>query len=235
MLPPNRERPAPKAGLWVFIYLAENQNMASAPFPSAVEPMLPTLVKAPFSNPDWVFEPKWDGYRAICFVRDGDVRLVSKRRNDLTAKFPSLRSLAESVKAKSAVMDGEIVALDENGLPCFDALRSRKTVGDCVIVFYAFDLLYLDGLDFTSRPLIERKAALKKILPRGTKQRARYTDHVIGKGERLLAELEKRQLEGMVAKRADSLYVGGRTRNWLKIKTMAGRAEMRKRSEAWQL
>jgi bifunctional non-homologous end joining protein LigD len=85
------------------------------------------------------------------------------------------------------------------------------------------------------RPLIERKTALKKILPKGTKQRIRYTDYLVAKGEELLAELEKRQLEGMVAKRANSLYVGGRTREWLKIKTSAGREEMLKRSEAWNL
>ena len=96
-------------------------------------------------------------------------------------------------------------------------------------------LLYLDGRNPTEQPIIERKSALKGILPKGTKTRLRYTDHIVGEGERLLAELEKRELEGMVAKRADSLYVGGRTRAWLKIKTMAGREEMRKRSEAWQL
>ncbi len=205
------------------------------PFPSVVQPMLPTLFKTPFSNPHWIFEPKWDGYRAICFVRNDEVRLVSRRRNDLTAKFPVLQSIPESIKAKSAVMDGEIVALDENGLPCFDALRSRKAAGDCVIVYYAFDLLYRDGRDLTQRPLIERKAALKRILPKGTKARLRYTDHIVGKGEQFLAELEKRELEGMVSKRAGSLYVGGRTQDWLKIKTTAGREEMRKRSEAWQL
>lgn len=209
--------------------------MASDPFPSAVQPMLPTLAKAAFSNPDWIFEPKWDGYRAICFLLNGEVRLVSRRRNDLTAKFPTLQSIAESVKASKAVLDGEIVALDEKGMPCFDGLRSRRTSGDCVIIYYAFDMLYIDGRDLTSRPLIERKAALFKILPKGTKHRIRYTDHIVGEGERLLAELEKRKLEGMVAKRADSLYIGGRTRAWLKIKTMAGREEMRKRSEAWQL
>lgn len=120
-------------------------------------------------------------------------------------------------------------------MPCFDGLRSRRAANACAIVYYAFDWLYLDGRDFTRLPLIERKTALKKILPKGTKARLRYTDHVVGEGERLLVELEKKELEGMVAKRADSVYVSGRTRAWLKIKTIAGREEMRKRSEAWQL
>jgi bifunctional non-homologous end joining protein LigD len=207
--------------------------MAPKSFPSSVEPMLPTLVKAPFSNPNWIFEPKWDGFRAICFKRNGELRFGSRRQNDLTAKFPELRSIAESINAKTAVLDGEIVALDEKGMPCFDGLRSRRPRG-CVIVYYAFDLLYVDGRDLMRRPLIERKAALKTILPKGTRARLRYTDHVVGDGERLLVELEKKELEGMVAKRADSLYVGGRTLAWLKIKTLAGREEMRKRSEAWK-
>ena len=88
--------------------------MPPDPFPAVVQPMLPTLSKT-FSYPDWIFEPKWDGYRAICSIRNGEVRLVSKRRNDLTAKFPELQSIAKSIKAKSAVLDGEIVALDEKG------------------------------------------------------------------------------------------------------------------------
>ncbi len=121
------------------------------------------------------------------------------------------------------------------GTAVFRRITRRRLKGDCVIVYYAFDLLYLDGRNLTEQPLIERKAALKKILPKGIKARVRYTDHIVGKGEQFLAELEKRELEGMVAKRADSLYVGGRTRAWLKIKTAAGREEMRRRSEAWQL
>ena len=165
--------------------------MTSDPFPVTVQPMQPTLSREPFSNPDWIFELKWDGYRAICFKRDGEVRLVSRRRSDFTVKFPALQSIAESIKATSAVLDGEIVALDGNGLPCFDALRSHRRTSDCVIVYYAFDLLYLNGRDFTERPLIERKAALKKILPKGTKQRIRYTDHIGGMARSCLRNLRR--------------------------------------------
>ena len=103
-----------------------------------------------------------------------------------------------------------------------------------MIVYYAFDVLYLNGKDFTQRSLVERKAALKKILPRRDTGRIRYTEHVGGAGERLFDELEKRYLEGMVAKKCDSVYTSGRTRSWLKIKTSAGRNEMAKRSEAWK-
>jgi len=80
--------------------------------PSAVEPMQPTLAKLPFSNPDWIFEPKWDGYRAICFVQDGNVRFVSKNNKSLTERFPDLQGITKSIKAETAVLDGEIVALE---------------------------------------------------------------------------------------------------------------------------
>ena len=125
------------------------------------------------------------------------------------------------------------MALDKKGLPCFAGLRSAKTADECAIVFYAFDLLYLNGIDLTQKPVIERKRFLKRILPRLDTGRVRYTEHVVGDGERLFRELEKPKLEGMIAKRGDSLYVGGRTRAWLKVKTKAGKAEMKIRSETW--
>jgi bifunctional non-homologous end joining protein LigD len=169
---------------------------------------------------------------ATCFVHDGKVRFVSKNKRSLNERFPDLRSIGKSIRATSAVIDGEIVALDKQGVPCFDGLRSKSARG-CVVVFYAFDLLYLDGQSLTQRPLSVRKAALRKILPKQDTGRVRFTDHVVREGERLFAELEKKQLEGMVAKRLDSLYVGGRTRAWLKIKTSAGKEEMQKRLETW--
>ncbi len=208
---------------------------SGAPMPLVVEPMQPTLTRAPFSSRDWLFEPKWDGFRAICFLQDGAVRFVSRNRKSLTKRFPDLQRIAKSIRADSVVLDGEIVALDDDGVPCFDGLRSRKGAPDCVIVYYAFDLLHKDGRDLTLTPLISRKAALKKILPKRETGRLRYTEHVVGEGESLFAELERRQLEGMVAKRCSSIYVGGRTRAWLKIKTRAGREEMQKRSEEWSL
>jgi bifunctional non-homologous end joining protein LigD len=125
--------------------------------PSVMEPMLPTLVKLPFSNPDWIFEPKWDGYRAICFLENGSVRFVSKNRKSLTQRFPDLQRISKSIKAETAILDGEIVALDNKGAPCFAGLRSGKVANDCAIVFYAFDLLYLEGDDLTQKPVTERK------------------------------------------------------------------------------
>jgi bifunctional non-homologous end joining protein LigD len=94
--------------------------------PQVMDPMLPTLVKVPFSNPDWLFEPKLDGYRAICLVQDGGVKFVSKNRKSLTQRFPDLQRITKAIKAETAILDGEIVALDKKGLPWFAGLRSSK-------------------------------------------------------------------------------------------------------------
>jgi len=203
------------------------------PMPSIVEPMLPTLFKYPFSNPGWLFEPKWDGFRAICFFESGSVRLVSRNKKSLTAKFPALQSIAKSIRATTAVLDGEIAAVDKTGTPRFNLLRAKEQGTGHVVIYFAFDLLYLDGRDLTQEPVIKRKALLKKILPRRQVARLRYTDHVIGDGKAMFAELSRLKLEGMVAKRCDSIYVSGRTRAWLKVKTAAGKEEMQQRSETW--
>ncbi len=199
--------------------------------PSSVEPMLPTAAKLPFSDPHWLFEPKWDGYRALCFLKEGQVRFISRNRRDLTQRFPELQEISALIKANSAIIDGEIVALDRQGKPSFDALRHRQRHG--AIVFYAFDLLYFDGENVSLYPLVARKAALKRILRRVPKGRIRYTEHIEEQGERLFVELEAMQLEGMVCKRKDSVYSFARSKQWLKVKTAYGRAEMQKRIETW--
>jgi bifunctional non-homologous end joining protein LigD len=182
---------------------------------------------------DWLFEPKWDGFRAICFLESGSVRFVSRNRKSLTTKFPALQSIANSIRATNAVLDGEIVAIDEASMPRFNLLRAKEQAGGHLVVYYGFDLLYLDGKDLTQKSVIERKALLKGILPKRQVPRLRYTDHVVGDGKEMFAELSRLKLEGMVAKRCDSVYGGGRTRAWLKVKTATGKEEMLRRSETW--
>src|SRR5688572_28839518 len=126
-----------------------------APMLRKFEPMLPTLVQKPFSSQQWLFEPKWDGWRAMCFVRDGEAQFISRKQNSLNERFPQLKDAWKVIQATTAVLDGEIVALDEKGLPRFDGLRSKQTRN--AVVFYAFDLLYLDGYDLSRCPLIKRK------------------------------------------------------------------------------
>jgi bifunctional non-homologous end joining protein LigD len=130
------------------------------------------------------------------------------------------------------LIDGEVVALGEDGLPQFDALRFRRG-RKCSIVFYAFDLLHLDGFDLTACPLIKRKALLKRILPKDNTGRIRFTDHIAGNGEHLFDKLEALNLERMVMKRKESVYAFARCRDWLKVKTIAGKMTMRKRIETW--
>ena len=132
--------------------------------PTSVFPMLATKVGAPFSRPGWLFEPKWDGYRALCFLRNGVVRFTSRNQRDLTKRFPELLVIAKSIKASSAIIDGEIVALDENGSQCFEQLQNHKR--DCFIIYFAFDVIFLDGESRTDFPLVERKAQLERILPK---------------------------------------------------------------------
>src|ERR1051326_8953737 len=195
--------------------------------PAFVEPMRPALASKPFSDAAWLFEPKWDGWRTLCFVRDGKVHLLSRRRNSLNERFPELREMGDFINAGAALLDGEIVALNEHSLPQFDAIRSRGRKG--FVVFYAFDLLHLDGFDPTGCPLIKRKALLKKILPRENTGRIRFTAHIAGRGEALFAKLEQLNVEGMVMKRKDSVYSGSQSRDWLKVRTSAGRTTIQKR------
>ncbi len=172
--------------------------------------MLATKVGAPFSRAGWLFEPKWDGYRAICFFGEGQVRFTSRNQRDLTKRFPELQSIAKLIRATSAIIDGEIVAVDQDGAQCFEQLQNHER--DAFIIYFAFDLIYLNGESLTDLPLIDRKAHLRQILVKSSTGRLRFTDHVLDQGLDLFAALEVQQFEGMVAKRADSLYVSGRSK-----------------------
>ena len=192
------------------------------------ELMLPTTRKFPFSDPGWIFEPKWDGYRALCLIEHDSVRFMSRNKKELTKRFPELSTINKSIKAHSAILDGEIVGLDEKDVPCFENLQNRK---QCFIVYFVFDCLMLNGNDLRNEPLIFRKGLLKRILKKSP--HIRYTDHVVQEGKELFMTVEKLGLEGIVGKKADSRYVGGRTKEWLKIKTRVGIEVMKKRVETW--
>lgn len=196
--------------------------------PTVINPMLATLVDEPFSDPDWLFETKWDGVRAVCFIRNGKASFVSRNQIEMTTQYPELASIAESVSSADAILDGEIVALDGRGVSRFQLLQRRlgrnnsgeiaRLASKTRIVYYVFDLLYLDGTDLTACKLLDRKTTLERIL-RPSKN-VRYSDHIIGEGERLFEEVAKVPLEGMIAKRLVSTYVPRRSRDWLKIKTI---------------
>ena len=186
--------------------------------------MLPTLFAEPPADPGWVFEIKWDGVRVLA-LRVGDrVRLRSRTGVEVTARYPEVATAVAGLPGGDLALDGEIVALDDNGRPSFHRLQRRMHLTRDVAAAaarvpataYVYDCLALDGRDLRSLPLLERKAFLRAILR--TRGAVRYTDHVDGNGAAFLETACAAGLEGVIAKRADSPYRGGRRTEWRKIK-----------------
>jgi bifunctional non-homologous end joining protein LigD len=195
----------------------ELEDAPLAPMPRGVAPMLATLVKEPFDHPQWLFEVKWDGYRAIAEIRDGEVSLYTRNQISLAKKYAPI---AESLQkcGFAAVLDGEIVVVDDQGRPDFQMLQNYRKSGRGHLLYYVFDLLHFQGRDLTGLPLAGRKEILKKILPAA--QNIKFSDHVPAEGVLFFKVVKDKGLEGIVAKHAQSPYlVGKRSRQWLKIKT----------------
>ena len=198
-----------------------------APFPSSLKPMQARLVERPFSHPGWIFEPKLDGYRAIAYVRGGSVVLKSRTGRDITGQFPEVVADLQTQLYDELVIDGEIVALGEDGLPDFEVMQrhanpvARRHLGRLEtappIIYYAFDLLYLDGMGLQRLPLHARKESLLRSLVPGDS--LQVIDHVEAQGEALFEAAQRMGLEGFVAKERASTYEpGARSRHWLKAK-----------------
>lgn len=187
------------------------------PVPHRIKPMLATLAREPFDHPDWIFEVKWDGYRAVAEIRDGDVALFSRNLISLNQKFfPIVESLRKF--RFEAVLDGEIVVVDDRGYPDFQLLQNYQKSGNGHLLYYVFDLLHFQGHDLTSLPLIERKELLKNILP--STPNVRFNDHHGKEGALFFRVVREKGLEGIIAKHSQSVYQPGRrSRQWLKIKT----------------
>jgi len=179
-------------------------------------PMLATLADAVPEGRGWLYEVKWDGYRAIATIRGGELTLTSRNGNDLTARFPTVaRAVAEAVKSPDGVLDGEVCALDEQGRPSFSAMQQGKD--GTPIVYYVFDVLELEGSPLVDLPLTERRKKLEQLLDR--RARTVRASEVFDDGQALLEAVQQQGLEGIIAKRADSRYaVGKRSRDWLKLK-----------------
>lgn len=187
------------------------------PMPHGIEPMLATLVTEPFAHPDWLFEVKWDGFRAIAELRGGEVSLYTRNQISLKQKFPPVAEALQKLGG-DAVLDGEIVVVDDQGLPDFQRLQNYQKTGRGHLLYYAFDLLFIQGHDLTGLPLIRRKELLQKILP-GDKY-LKFSDHVMAEGVLFFQVVKDKGLEGIVAKHSQSPYLmGKRIRQWLKIKT----------------
>src|SRR2546430_923446 len=179
--------------------------------PTEIYPMLATPVEQPFDGADWLFEIKWDGYRAVAFLDNGRARLVSRNQNELTGRYPELRDMAKSVQAKTAILDGEVVALDEQGRPSFSLMQQRTGFrpggrrgamnADVPVIYYAFDLLYLDGYDWRKLSLEERKKKLASILIPADS--VRFSDHYERQGKALFEMARGKGLEGILAKKRE--------------------------------
>jgi bifunctional non-homologous end joining protein LigD len=204
---------------------AELQDARKGAMPSRVEPMLATLADHPFSDPNWLFEIKWDGVRALARIENGTLALRSRTGVDISKRYPELALLPGALAARHAILDGEIVALDAQGHSSFERLQERmhvrapseNLVAQTTVVYFAFDLLYCDGYDLRWAPLLERKQLLERLLY--TSERFRYADHQLEHGKELFALAEQNGLEGIVAKRADSPYVSDRSPYWVKLKS----------------
>ena len=178
--------------------------------------MMAKLHDAAFDSADWVFEIKWDGYRAVCELDGENTRLYSRNGLSFEAKYPDVYEALKKIK-KKAIIDGEIVALDENGKPNFQLLQQFDP-STTHLVYYVFDCLQINGKSIEQKTLLERKEALQKILP-ANNDIIRYCDHVKEKGIEFFEVTGKHGLEGMIAKKANSKYYEGRrTDEWLKIK-----------------
>jgi bifunctional non-homologous end joining protein LigD len=180
-----------------------------------LRPMLATLTDKPFDDPGWVFETKWDGFRAIAVARPGRTRLYSRRGHDVSAKYPTICEALAAIEHE-VVLDGELVALDAHGRSRFQLLQNAERE-PTRLQYCVFDLLYLDGKDLRGKTLLERKALLQKVLPKSPL--LLYSAHVVGEGIKAFNRAKRAHEEGVMAKLASGRYHSGvRTREWLKVK-----------------
>ena len=205
---------------------AKLEGAVKRPMPTSIHPMLASISEKAFDDSNWVFEIKWDGYRAVSFIENGKARLVSRNQNDLTPRYPELRELPTLVNAKSAILDGEVVVLDDKGRSSFSLMQQRTGIrehgrqaparSDLPIIYYVFDLIYLDGYDLRRVRLEDRKRVLQQVIT--ASDILRYSDHYPRQGKALYEVAKEKGLEGIIAKKSNSCYEERRSREWLKIK-----------------
>ena len=179
-------------------------------FLPVIEPMKLSRIAAPFDNPDFVFELKHDGFRCLAYIADARCELVSRRKTHFKS-FDALKPALAKLKAKTAILDGEIVCLDSEGKSRLSLLLRRRAEP----VFYAFDLLWLNGKDLRELPLVERKIRLRKLIEKSDCERVIYTQHIEMSGCVLYRAVCKKDLEGIVCKKKDGVY--SLSGQWLKV------------------
>ena len=206
-----RSKPNPSAPIKRLLPKGEPQK-----FPTKLKPMLATLVDKPFHQEGWVYEVKWDGYRALAFLNQGNVELRSRNDKSFNEKFYSIYNALSNWNI-SAVIDGEVVVINNRGLSDFGALQNWRSEADGLLLYYVFDILWLDGKDLTQIPLAQRKEILKQVAPKS--DTIRVSEMFESTGTEFYDIAGRLGLEGIMAKKAESLYYPGeRTKEWLKVK-----------------
>ena len=219
----NDEVKAARDAIWISqapAAIAEIDLSAARPakLPGFIVPMAATLSDKGFRDEDWLFEIKWDGYRIEAVVKDGTARIYTRNGNDGETYFPKLLTKATWIDAQEAIVDGEVVAIGDDGLPDFSLLQELTTAQSGRLVYQAFDLLHLDGRSLLNVPLESRKQLLRSVLRPGDR-RVRFADHVLTEGLVFLEAAKAQELEGIIAKHRRSIYEPGkRSRTWLKVK-----------------
>jgi len=209
-----RARPKPAA-----VDPSKLPGARKAPLPTSFQAQLATAVTDPPRGDEWLHEMKFDGYRILSRLEKGRVRLVSRNGKDWTDRFPTLRDAIAGLGAERAVIDGEVAVLLPGGNTSFQALQNFMSgAAGGQLVYYVFDLLYLDGYDLSGVALEKRKEALKRLVTGVSGGKIRYSDHVVGQGEKVFENACRMGMEGIVSKRRDMPYTPGRTRGWLKVK-----------------
>ena len=197
-----------------WLIVRKREDTAAAP-QRRYAPMLATLEREVPRGDGWAFEVKWDGYRALAYVRDGECTLTSRNDKPLTERFPQIaKEIVKAVRTPNAVLDGEVCALDEQGRSSFSEMQK----GSNMLVYYAFDVLEVDGVPLVDLAFTERHERLQRLLDK--RNRVVRVSETFNEGEALLEAAREQKLEGIMAKRLDSRYLPGkRTRDWLKVKT----------------
>lgn len=196
----------------------QTSGKQAMPKPANTTPMLATLAAAATDEPGWLYEIKWDGYRALAFLEKGQVELRSRNNKSFDEKYYPVYQALQQWKV-NAVVDGEIVVINEEGYTVFSQLQEWRSEADGQLVYYLFDILWLNGKDLTSLPLVQRKKLLQQLMPVNNAI-LRFSEGFITDGTDFFEQAKKLQLEGIMAKKTDSRYYPGvRTRDWLKIKT----------------
>ena len=196
--------------------MATKPSGRKALFPKTFSPMLATLVDKPFDEPGWIYEIKWDGYRAVAMLYKGKVNLISRNNKSFNEKFYPVTAALKKWKI-NAVLDGEVAVLSDDGIAHFGSLQNWRSEADGNLIYYVFDILYLNGYDLKDLPLTERREILKRNLPK--EGIIRLSEDFDTTATKFLTSASKMGMEGIMAKKADSTYVEGeRTREWLKIK-----------------